>query len=225
MRPRHRLAALPGVGLVLLLVGCAGGGDVRPGGLVTGEGRGHVYVCDDLTLSAWIGPEEAWLFLPGETVRLPHVRAASGARYENERILFWTRADEAILEVDGVTHAGCRRDPRTSILEDAKLRGVAFRGVGQEPGWVLEIGPGDVPAYLEVELDHGATTRTFGEVRVAATSTGGRTVYEAVDATGPIRVVLEGGPCHDVMSGEAFPTAVRLELGERILKGCGRPLH
>lgn len=215
------------VGLVLLA--CASGGEGhRPGGLADlagREGAGHVYACELLTFSAWIGPEDAWLFLPDQTIRLPHVRSASGARYGTDRVLLWTKGEEAILEVDGVRYDGCRRDPRASVLEDAKLRGVGFRGVGQEPGWIVEIGSGDVPDRIDLRLDHGTVVRRLADVRVSATSEGTGAIYTASDATGTVRVVLEPGPCADVMSGEAYPTAVTLELGDRTLTGCGRPLH
>ncbi len=38
----------------------------------------------------------------------------------------------------------CTYDRRASIWEHAKLSGVDFRAVGNEPGWVLEVREGDV---------------------------------------------------------------------------------
>jgi uncharacterized membrane protein len=38
------------------------------------------------------------------------------------------------------------------------------------------------------------------------------------------RVLIEGKPCGDSMSGEAFDTTVTVILGEQVFKGCGRAL-
>ena len=37
-------------------------------------------------------------------------------------------------------------------------------------------------------------------------------------------VLIEGNPCSDTMSGEQFQSSVTLNIGERMLKGCGRAL-
>jgi membrane-bound inhibitor of C-type lysozyme len=39
---------------------------------------------------------------------LGQVRAASGAKYEGDGVVVWTKGDEALLEVDGATYPGCR---------------------------------------------------------------------------------------------------------------------
>ena len=76
-----------------------------------------------------------------ETRTLPQVRAASGARYEDATMLFWTKGDSATFQRKPGNATDCREVRAKSLLEDARVRGVTFRGVGNEPGWLLEIGP------------------------------------------------------------------------------------
>ena len=57
-----------------------------------------------------------------------------------------------MLEVDGETIRGCTEDRYESIWEDAKLSGVDFRAVGNEPGWVLEIRDSE---SIRFEYDYG----------------------------------------------------------------------
>ncbi len=78
------------------------------------------------------------------------MRAASGVRHEEEGILLWMKGDEAMLEVDGVRYADCRRHPLREPWVDAGRRGMNFRAVGNEPGWHLEIRAGrDLPMITD----------------------------------------------------------------------------
>ena len=54
---------------------------------------------------------------------------------------FWTEGDSARFERLPGSTVDCREIRSLSLLEDARVRGVTFRGVGNEPGWRLEIGP------------------------------------------------------------------------------------
>lgn len=54
------------------------------------------------------GPESISLLLPDGKRVLQQERAASGARYAGEGILFWNKGDEALLEIGGVQH-NCTR--------------------------------------------------------------------------------------------------------------------
>lgn len=95
-----------------------------------------------------------------------------------------------------------------------------FRAIGQEPGWLAEVAPGDAPA-IRLLLDYGErrlslqrSTRFGGD--------GDRTFgYRgtAGDLTVELRIHRE--TCHDAMSGEAFETRVELLVGETRFDGCG----
>lgn len=60
-------------------------------------------------------PSEAWLTFEGERRLIAQVEAASGARYEGEGVLFWTREEEATLEIGGEANRTCTlRPPATT---------------------------------------------------------------------------------------------------------------
>lgn len=185
-------------------------------GSATGEAT------DSLAFVARIEGETAWLFLPGQTVSLPHVEAASGTKYTDGEVLFWQKVDEARLEWQGRTYAGCRNNRPAAVWEHAKLNGADFRAVGQEPGWHLEIRRADTVVLVS---DYGTARHTFpwaepvGEPRVP------RTTYWLQSGAEELRVVVEPGPCSDTMSGEQFETRVTLWLNGQKLQGCGRALH
>ena len=117
----------------------------------------YVYECSDGTrFTARIEGEKIWLFLPNQTLSLPHVPSGSGAKYREGVIMFWSKGDEAMLEVGKKRHVHCKNNRAEAIWEDAKLRGVDFRAVGNEPGWHLELTAGEKVVFVG---DYG-TTRT-----------------------------------------------------------------
>jgi len=102
------------------------------------------------------------------------------------------------------------------VWKQAAERGVAFRGLGQEPGWYVEVGGGEAPA-LHAELDYGERV-----VDVAAATADGTQGFHGTTADGT-EVVLRTrkGPCFDGMSGHRFPVAVELTVGGQAYQGCG----
>lgn len=93
----------------------------------------------------------------------------------------------------------------------------AFRAVGQEPGWLVEVFPGDSMRFL---LDYGETLLTTAAP--AQDSTEAAIVWRTLDPRGAIELRATRATCHDAMSGEAFPATVTLTVGDRSLTGCGR---
>ncbi|MFC1526454.1 COG3650 family protein [Candidatus Latescibacterota bacterium] len=185
--------------------------------------RTFVYECGDgPSFVARIEGETAWLFLPGRTVSLPHVAAASGAQYEDEEILFWSKGGEAMLEIGDEQYRSCRNNRRAAVWEHAKLNGVDFRGVGQEPGWHLEIRRADTVVLVS---DYGSARHTFPWVAPETDPAARRTTYRTQVGDEELRVLLQPGPCRDTMSGEAFETKVTVWLNSTKLEGCGRALH
>jgi len=84
---------------------------VRGGAARTGP-RVLAYVCDGLEFRVEVTPERALLFLPGRSLALTAVPAASGAKYADGTTTFWSKADEAMLTVDGAEHTGCKLERR-----------------------------------------------------------------------------------------------------------------
>jgi len=106
-----------------------------------------------------------------------------------------------------------------NVWHKAKLRGVAFRAIGQEPGWLLEITNG-----IEILLvtDYGEHSTSYPYVEPIVHQEERRTEYITGD-DGTI-VEIRGVACQDSMSGEEFEVSVTIKQTDRELRGCGRAL-
>ncbi len=152
----------------------------------------------------------------GERV-LAATPAASGARYADTRgTEFWNQGDGATLTLDGVKQPDCVKSAQATPWDAAKARGASFRAVGNEPGWVVEVGAGASPS-LRAELDFG--TRVL-EVPAATKTTSG---FSGTAADGSsVELTTAREPCTDDMSGERFPASATLKVGDDSFSGCGR---
>jgi len=106
-----------------------------------------------------------------------------------------------------------------NVWHKAKLRGVAFRAIGQEPGWLLEITNG---VEILLVTDYGATRMSLPYVEPVVYQEERRTQF-VLDTYNTI-VEIHGVPCQDVMSGEEFEVSVTIKQTDRELQGCGRAL-
>lgn len=184
----------------------------------TKPGTVAVFDCEqEIEIVVDIQPETAWLFLPGQTVALPHIRTGSGSKYSNGAITFWNKGGEALLALPGEKNYRCQENRARTIWEEAKLRGVDFRATGNEPGWHLEIGPDKI---LLVSA-YGQQRETFPIPVPVSDQATRQTTYR----TGDLEILLQARTCRDSMSGESFETTVTLTRPALTLKGCGRPLH
>ena len=181
-----------------------------------------VYACSDgYRFSVRVRGDSAALTLPGRDVLLPQVVTASGAKYQATDVVFWSRGAVADL-ADGVsTHRDCRASAASDPWDEARLRGIEFRAIGQEPGWVLELDAGHA---LRFAGDYGAS-RLFAPLPEAVFDEPGVARYVVADGDSMFVVTVRPAGCQDVMSGEAFThqASVRTRTGE--LRGCGRLLE
>lgn len=92
----------------------------------------------------------------------------------------------------------------------------SFRGLGQEPGWLVEIDP----EGLRWVGDYGEVEFTTGPPTLQESS--GRTVWTASTGDHTIRVSALEEICHDVMSGHEFSHSVTVEVDGGAYSGCGR---
>ena len=106
-----------------------------------------------------------------------------------------------------------------SVWHKAKLRGVAFRAIGQEPGWFLEIT--DNTEILLV-ADYGETRRVYAYVIPVTDEDAGIKQYSPIEDETVIEI--RDKACMDSMSGEAFTASVKIISPQRTLTGCGRTL-
>lgn len=204
------------LGVLILLTGCAvpqaNISNVRT--LVYDCGGGYRFTVRD-------EGEGLWLFLPSGTRQLPHLPAASGARYADAEVEFWSKGEEALLNIQGQDRRKCQSDRVAAIWEDAKFRGVDFRAAGNEPGWFLEL---DREKIVYVG-EYGKQMLTFPYVSPQINDHRAQSSYSSVSNGHKLNVLLQAGDCHDNMSGRGFETRVTLELDGRTLYGCGQSLH
>ena len=186
-------------------------------------GKTYVYECpDEFGFTARIEGETAWLFLLSGTISLPHVPAASGAKYQDGATIYWSKGEVAILERADHPRVECKNNRAKAIWEDAKLRGADFRATGNEPGWHLEISRGNA---IVLVTNYGSDRYTF-RTPVPASDEASRTTRYAVNENGhELAITLKGKRCTDTMSGEPFETIVTVMLDGTRLAGCGKALH
>ena len=161
------------------------------------------------------------VLLGDRTLTLPRVPAGEGAKYTDGADLFWSKGSDAILEAADVAHHGCRSKPSGAIWEEAKLRGVDFRAIGNEPGWYLEMQYG---GQLLLVTDYG-DRRLTAATPAPAVIASGASAYRSRTSTHDLVVTIQDAPCADDMSGESFPTRVLVQLNDEELRGCGRRLR
>lgn len=174
--------------------------------------------CGELLVDADAVGESMRLHFSGRSLALPHVESLTGARYAdaagNE---FMRQGDGAILILAGEEQRDCTRGDRASPWTEAAARGVVYRAVGSEPGWLVEVGSGDDPP-LHAVLDYGERTLDIAHATGISSTPGyGGKLADGTD------VVLrtKRKPCRDGMSGEAFETSAELTVGGKAYHGCG----
>jgi len=150
---------------------------------------------------------------------LSQVRAASGTKYQEGDVVFWSKGDQVIFSAAGLRYANCQINHVRAPWEDARRRGVDFRAVGNEPGWHLEV-RGD--QHLLFVGDYGATKIMFSNVQT--TEDREQLHYLSQDDDDSINVTVIESVCIDTMKGDQFPYNVQVQLNDRNYQGCGRTL-
>jgi membrane-bound inhibitor of C-type lysozyme/uncharacterized membrane protein len=182
-----------------------------------------VYECTDgASFLVEYAGDKARLVLPTRTVVVPRVASASGGKYQGDNILIWTRGEEATIEIDGLRRTGCVNNKARAAWVRARLTGVDFRALGNEPGWMLEIDEGHSVVLI---TDYGQSRHVFGPPDRLAAEDAGRTVYQVSNGQGALKAILVDSPCRDDMSGEPYPVQVRLIFSGRSFRGCGQWLQ
>ena len=206
-----------------LLAGCAGTSNSPVNTNPAKPSQTFVYECaDNYTFVARTADDHVWLFLPGQTVKLSQVPAGSGTRYSDGTISLHSKGEEALLDTHETRRRGCINSRRLAIWEHAKLNGVDFRGVGNEPGWHLEIRSGESILFV---TNYGQDRYLFENPKLLSDPNARETVYRAASPGHRLEVLLKGETCRDSMADESYETRVRVDLDGWVYQGCGKPLH
>ncbi len=190
--------------------------DAVPPMLPQTAGKTLVYECGDYDFIARTGPGELALWLHDRYLVLGQVRAASGAKYEGDGVVVWIKDEDALLEDNGTRLTGCRQNLRRVPWEDARRRGVDFRGTGNEPGWYLEVLEGERLLYVGA---YGSQRLLFEQP--LKNSDSDSVTYRAGQSPDEISVKTSEVACGDSMSGDRYPITVDVSVGGEHLRGCG----
>ena len=90
-----------------------------------------------------------------------------------------------------------------------------FSGVGQEPGWSLEI-----DSIIRFSYDYAQRTVSVPTPEPTSDATGVR-VWKAKNDTTDLQVVVAETACEDAMSGKPYPSTVTVTLNGQVYRGCG----
>ena len=175
--------------------------------------------CGDLLAGAVFDNLRGELVLTIATRRivLPQAISASGARYADGRgNEFWNKGDQATLTLDGQRH-DCSMTGEVSPWDEARSRGVVFRGLGTEPFWSLEVAGGAAPS-MQLALDMGERPLTVAQ----ATPLPARAGFEGVaDDGSAVELRITRGDCSDGMSDQTYPASIALTVAAETFAGCG----
>lgn len=158
--------------------------------------------------------EDAWLFLPERTVQAAKRKDA----YYVDDVIYRPQGEEATLTV-GKKHYSCHNDKVAATFERAKFQGVAFRAIGNEPGWVLEI----IPAKEVLFITHLGTVTTHFKI-LKHHEMHNSTEYKLRSKNNLLYLRIENRRCVDTMSGREYESSVYLNFDGNELRGCGKGL-
>ncbi len=110
----------------------------------------------------------------------------------------------------------------TTPWDQARQRGMAFRAVGNEPGWTAEVEKSHQPA-MYLTLDYGQRRLQVSQADVSIDKQAGTITFRGQSADGsPVSMVVQRGQCQDGMSGQQMDASAKLQVGPKTYTGCGR---
>ena len=181
------------------------------------EGKTYVFECaSGGEFVVDINSDGSWLFLEQKTLKLSEPSGL--VSYTEPGMELLIHGENAVLREVGQTTLFCENNPKRAIWEHAKLSGVDFRAVGNEPGWSLELIAGTQIVFIS---NYGAdrVERPLPEaINDEASST---TRWVTQDLT----IEVSGVSCRDDMSGDSYESTVTVYWNNQQFHGCGKSLH
>ncbi|MEM1111138.1 MAG: MliC family protein [Pseudomonadota bacterium] len=182
-------------------------------------GQTLVYECLGYEFIARMGPGEMAVWLDDEYRVLSQVRSASGVKYQEGDIVFWSKGEDAMLMIGPDRYGDCALAPARAPWEDARRRGVNFRASGNEPGWYLELKEGEQILFVG---NYGGQRLLLPEPGVQWDD--GVRLYQTRNDAHEIILEIRTQTCRDSMRGDEYPATVSLLVDGRALSGCGTDL-
>lgn len=183
------------------------------------ELKSFYFANENIAVQAYFSLDNVYLYLsPDYLITLTQVISASGAKYSQDGVTFWTKGQLAYFDLDANNY-----ELKVAEAPQTKTKGIAFKGMGQEPGWYLDIYYSDKIVFV---TDYG--TKSFiAPLKPEKTGQSVDTVrnYKALTSFFDLAVVIEPKQCFDSMSGEPFPYSVTVYFEDKCYKGCGREIY
>lgn len=105
----------------------------------------------------------------------------------------------------------------------AKTRGVEFRAIGNEPGWLLEINR-NIDEILLVN-NYGTDTLRFKYSQAKVIKETKQISYQVQQGNDKMLLTVLHQGCTDDMSGDHFDKKVEVVINQQVLRGCGKRLQ
>lgn len=175
--------------------------------------------CDELApVGVLVNETTARIDAPREPLDMPKVESASGALFEGNGHRLWFRGDTATWRQPG-EDAGheCRVITAADAWESARLRGVAFRAEGRDPGWLFELVQ---DKWLLVISDDGRNRFVAPPVIPASFGDGQR--FSARSGSHSLELLSLPVPCRDDGSQVEGGSQATLLVDGVTMRGCGR---
>jgi len=198
--------------------GSATSDDEPPAGTL----RAYVWYCEDgqkLVMRNLFRERAVAIDFHDGTRRLDQTLSASGAKYADAVTVFWTKGSTATLERQGKPAVRCDERRAESLVEDARARGVTFRALGNEPGWLLEIGPS---GRIRWTTNYGEQRYDFDQSQTTAVD--GGLAYSAQHGAHSLKATVKVERCVDDGDVE-YDRAATVEFEGRTYRGCGLELR
>ena len=187
-----------------------------------------VFECDQARFGTWYmpGKDRMEFYTPDTSYALRRAVSASGARYVNEaeQIEFWNKGDKAMISIKARKFTNCTTDAREISWFRARLQGVDFRAVGQEPGWMVEIR--EQQHTGELLLDYGTRQLQLRNVeRVEKGRPPDTVLFKAHTDSARVSIRAVREECRDPMNGNRSSYTATVTIQGKAYRGCGRFLN
>ncbi|MFN7164382.1 MAG: META domain-containing protein [Hyphomonas sp.] len=180
------------------------------------------YACGDMTAEIGVAEDRMTLRAGGKDYVLAAVQTASGAKYAADgagpETSFWSKGDNGLLMVEGVTYPECAKSggygEAVAAGASAQAKWIAR---GHEPFWNVSIEAGEIVLVYDL----GAKTYRTAAPEPEAIAGGRR-----YTGTPPVLVMtVLDKVCGDSMTGLPYPETVSVAYGEQTFEGCGGDPH
>lgn len=146
--------------------------------------------------------------------------ACSGSKLETAE----ADSTTTVLITDSTSGSSPESEGMEGLLREKIKTGIEFYGIGQEPGWSLEM---DMDNIFRFKSYDGIEMNT---PPVAGVNEGGAIIYRMQVEMGEMIITLVETECSDLMSGQKFPFQVSVNIKRGIdssyreYTGCGQML-